>query len=242
MDANQVFQIGPLQLPAAWIVAAAGVLIAVFLTEIWARKLGWEKEKWMDLIITAFLVFVLTYKFGDGLLDFKQIIRQPETLLWSSGSPASMILGIIFAFIALIYKIVKGKFLLKDVLRLSWIFMAITLFIYNLFIMDYGKTTQFALGVKLSDQSKYLYHAINWYQAALIGSSINLYFWLSTRKTVNIFPFYLLLGIGLLLISILDMNIHVYFGFTLNQIFYLLLGVIGGVGLLLYEQKDSTNK
>ena len=231
MDANQVFQIGPLQLPAAWIIAAAGVLIAVFLTEKFARNFGWDKEKWMDLTITAFLVFVLTYKFGDGILNFKQIIRQPETLLWSSGSPASMILGIVFALIAFIYKIIKGKYLIKDVFQLSWIFMVITLFIYHLFIMDYGKTTQFALGVRLSDQSQYLYHPINWYQAALLGLSLILYFWSSQQKTVNIFPFYLLIGIGSLLISILDMNIHVYFGFTLNQIFYLLLGVIGGIGL-----------
>ena len=242
MDANQVFQIGPLQLPAAWIVAAAGVLIAVFLTEKMARNFGWDKEKWMDIAITALLVFVLTYKFGDGLLNFKQIIRQPETLLWSSGSPASMILGIGFALIAFIYKIVKGKYPYVDIVQLYWVFTAISLFIYHLFIMDYGKTTQIALGVKLSDHSQYLYHPINWYQAALFGISIILYFWSSKHKRVNIFPFYLLIGIGALLISILDMNIHVYFGLTLNQIFYLVLGSIGGIGLIFSEQKESTKK
>ncbi len=243
MDANQVFQLGPLQLPAAWIIAAAGVLLATYITEKMARKSGWEKEKWSDIIITAFIVFILTYKFGDGLIAFKQLIQNPEMLLWSSGSPISLFLAIIFALITLVYKVMKGNYRILEIIRLLWVFLSITIFIYHLFILDFGKTTTFFTGVSLENQSQYLYHPINWYKAVFIGINLVIFYWMNSKKQdkINIFAFYLSLGTGLIILSVFDISIHVYFGFTLEQIFYLLLGIVGVAGLFVYPEKEQTN-
>lgn len=239
MDANQILSLGPLQIPVNWLILFAGLLIAVFITEKIARKRNWEKEKWSDLLLILFLSFLIVYKFGWILFDLKRVIQNPGIIIWTSGSTSSLWLAFILSALVLIYKIKKERYPIYDFFELSWLTLTITLFLYYLFIMDYGKVTSFIFGVSLEGESSYLYHPVNWYKAFWLALLLIIRFGIWSKLDENhLMLLYVAFGMGLLIISIFDVSMQLYFGLTVEQWFFLIIALIGGIGLLRKKRNE----
>lgn len=233
MDASEVLKLGPLQIPISYLLLIVGLVISAFITEKLARKRDWEKEKWTDLLIVLLFIFIILYKFGWIIFDIKSVIQNPASIIWTSGSSLGTIMAVIITILVFVYKIKKKKFPVFDVLDFSWITVTITLFMYNLIIMDYGKATTFIFGVSLPGESNYLYHPINWYIAVFLSILLILRFVIWSKLTyVKLMYLYILLGSGLLLVSIFDVSINLYLGFTINQLAFLSMALVGGIGLI----------
>lgn len=233
MSADQTLQLGPLQLPVFLLVLIIGLIISTFFSEKLARNRGWEKDKWSDLIISLTLAFILIYKFGWAIFDLKRVIQNPALLIWSSGSTSSIILAVIVMVGIFLFKYRKERYPLIDVLDFVWMTIVITLFTYNLFIMDYGKTTNFITGIKIDGNSNFLYHPVNWYRTVWLGILllIRFFVWKEMNKSRLMYLF-ILLGFGLLLISVFDISVNLVYGFTVAQLAYLGLTIVGIIGLL----------
>lgn len=232
MEKEQILQLGSFQLPVSILMLIIGFVVAVFITERQAIIKGWAKEKWSDLIISISLVLIIVYKFGWIIFDFGRVLKNPSSIIWMSGSTSAIILAILLALIMLFYKVKKNKYPTTDILDLAWIFVVIGMFIYNLSIIDYGKSTDFFLGITMESDSNFSYHPINWYRAALLALLLTVRF--IKFKTINfnnIAQLYILLGAGLLITSIFDLSVSLFLGFTYEQWTYIFVSLIG-VGLL----------
>jgi len=234
MDANQVLQLGPLQIPVNWLILFAGLLIGAIITEKIARKRNWEKEHWTDLLITLFTTFLLVYKFGWALFDLKRVINNPATLLWTSGTYLSLLLAVAVTLVVFIIKVRKNKYQIFDLMDFGWLTFTITLFLYYLFIMDYGKITNFIFGVSIDQNSNFLYHPINWYKAFWLGILLIVRFGIwSNMSHVRLMSLYVVLGIGLLVITIFDyVTASLIIGMTIEQWVFFIITLIGGIGFL----------
>lgn len=242
MDANFILQLGPLQIPITWLIIMVGLLISTIFIEKIARKRNWKKEQWTDLLIILFTTFLLIYKFGWALFDIKRVINNPAILLWTSGSTLSIFLAITITLIILFFKIRNNKYPLFDLMDFGWLTLTFTLFIYSLFLMDYGRVTTFPLGVSIDKTSSNLYHPVNWYNSLWIGLLLIMRFsiWLRLNY-IRLMSLYVMLGVGLLLISVFD---HVsvaslVFGMMIKQWIYFLLIIIGGIGFFDIKTKDK---
>ncbi len=231
MDPNQILRLGPVQLPVHLLVLLIGLVLSTFLTERMARKRNWVKDKWTDLVISVSLLFIFFYKFGWIIFDLKRVIQSPASIIWNTSSTRIILLGAVVTMVFLIYKVRKNKYPIYDVLDFIWLIVAVTMFVYNLVIIDYGKVTTSILGIHLAGQSSYLYHPVNWYRALLIGILLIIRFryWKDSIYTKQL---YILLGVGLLTISIFNISIHLTMGFTAKQWLYLAITFIGILGYM----------
>jgi len=234
MDENQIFQLGPLQIPVNWLVLMIGFVIAIFITERLAKKKGWEKERWSDLMITLIVSFLFVYKFGWAIFDLKRVIANPASLFWTSGNAMTIFLAVLATVIVFWLKWRKNRYPVVDLLDLSWITLTVTFFIYQLFIMDYGKTTNFITGVSINEESSYLYHPVNWYKAIWIGILLIIrYRQKENISLVKIMYYYILLGIGLLFITLFDFSIHLILGFAIEQWIYVIVILLSSAVLVM---------
>ncbi|OEF99328.1 hypothetical protein BHF71_01685 [Vulcanibacillus modesticaldus] len=233
MDANRVLQFGLVKLPIGLLVLFVGLSVAVFITEKIARKKQLAKDEWTNIIFTLSLVFLIFYKFGWVIFDIKSVLKNPASLIWTTGSPTTILISTVVSALVFLYLIKKHKYPLFTILDLSWLTIAITLFLYNLFIVDYGKVTDLFFGIALQEGSKFNYHPINWYRVLWVGILLIVRFtkW-SDLNYAKLLYLYILLGLGLLLISIFDISFNLVFGFTFNQWAFLALITLGGVGLI----------
>ncbi len=233
MDGDQVFQLGPTQLSAKWLILMIGMIIALFITEKIARKKGWEKDKWSDLIVIVGITFIVVYKFGWVIFDVRSVLENPASLLFTTGDTVTVVMAIGATVLMFIYSMRKNKYPLFDIFDFSWILYTVILLVYNLFIMDYGKSTNFFLAVAIDGESTYLYHPINWYQAGWLGLMLIIrYRMKGAFQEIQLMYAYIVLGMGLLFISIFNFSVDMYIGFTIEQWTDILFILIGGIGLL----------
>lgn len=235
MEANQIINLGPLQLPLSWLLLLIGLITSTYISEKIAIKRGWQKGKWSDLVITLSFIFILIYKFGWVLFDLKRVINNPSSIFWITGSTTGF--AILVVLIVIAYKIYKEKLPVIDVLDFVLISFTFTYFLISLFVMDYGKITEFFTGVKIEADSSNLYHPVNWYRSILLGVLLIFRFiiWKNPDKS-KIFQLYIFLGLGLLLVSIFDISVDLIYGLTQEQWLYILLTTIGLLGITKYNK------
>ncbi|MFV9511122.1 hypothetical protein [Tepidibacillus sp. LV47] len=230
IEANQILKIGPIQLPLQWIILFIGLFLGTFVSEQMARKKGWEKENFSDLVFTLILIVLLVYKFGWIVFDLKRVIQNPQVVIWASGTNTSFWIGILIAILYLVFQVRKKGFSWVDILQFSWFIYTITFFFYSLLIKDDGKAIQ----------SQHLYHPVNLYKAFWLGLLLILFFrWRKEFTFTKLMLLYMGLGYGLLIISIFDVNIKLILGLTQEQWLSLLLSLIGMIGMF---KKEGTKR
>lgn len=222
MEANLTLTLGPLQIPVKWLILFLGLFVSIVLTERLARSRSWKKDQWFDFVIMLIFIFFIIYKFGWMISPAHSF-----TIMMATG------VSLLFA----VYRIRKNHYPLYDLFDFVWLTLMIPLFIYHLLIIDYGKTTSSFLGVALEGESDYLYHPVNWYKALWLG--LLLFFRYRIKSEMNfsrMMNFYFLAGAGLLLVSVFDFSVKLYFGFAMEQWFYILLIFFGIMGWI---KKDN---
>lgn len=247
MEVNQVIKLGPLQIPASLLMLSIGLLISVVIVEILSKREGrgtqvrgiharGAQAKWADFVLTHLLVFLVIYKFGWIIFDLKDVINNPSIIFWMSSSSFTM--AFVVTLIVFLYKIRRSNYSLFEILDNIFISFTVILLTYSLFIIDYGKATNFILGISIKGSSDYTYHPINWYKSALAIALILLrYKWRINLDLVRLLELYIVLGAGLLLISILDVHPNLVYGFSLEQWAYITITLIGSIGLIRYSNK-----
>lgn len=235
---NHVLKLGTLQIPASLLVFLVGLLISIGIVAILTKKRGsTTKEKWSDFILTHLLVFLFVYKFGWIIFDLKEVIENPWLIFWVSSSSLNM--AIIVTIIVFVYKTRKSNYNMFEILDNLYVSIIIIGLIYTLFIIDYGKVTESIFGIYIDKSSNYKYHPINWYRSVLAILLIFLrYKWHLKLDFVRLMELYILLGVGLLLISIFDVHPNLIYGFSLEQWIYIFITVIGSIGLIRYSNKN----
>lgn len=223
MDANLTFTLGPLQIPVKWLILFVALFVSVVLTERLARSRGWKKDQWFDFVIMIIFIFFIIYKFGwviSPAHSFTIMIATGVTLLYA------------------VYRVRKNHYPLYDLFDFTWLTLMIPLFIYHLLIIDYGKTTSSFLGIALEGESDYLYHPVNWYKALWIGLLLFFRYRIKSEMDFSrMMNYYFLAGTGLLVVSIFDFSVKLYFGFTVEQWFDILLIFLGILGWI--KTKDN---
>jgi len=224
IDQSQILQLGPIQLPIRWLVLFLGLFIGTLVSERMARKKGWEKDKWSDFVLTAFLITIIVYKFGWILFEIKEVIQSPQMIIWTPGTSLSLWLGVIFAVLFSIYHIKRNQLSWANVLHFSWLTAMVALFLYFLLIKDYGKTSNF----------------VNQYRAIGLGILFVVYLrWFQNLTHFRLMLLFMGLGFGLLVLSILDINTDLILGMSQNQWIDLLLGLIGVVGISIKKEEAN---
>ena len=242
LEESQILQIGPIQLPVKWVVLLLGLLFSTWVTEQIARRKGWEKERWSDLILTLVLIVIVSYKFGWILFDLKQVFQNPQMIIWTPGTNLSLGLGILIALVYSFIQVRKKELVWQDVLHFSWITFTITYFFFALLIKDYGKiTTNLVIGISTSDQSSFHYHPVNFYRAVWLGILIAIRFSLWRILTFSkLMVLYIGLGFGMLVLSVFDLNNELILGMTVKQWMALIPVIVGSIGLLT-KKEEVTN-
>lgn len=237
MEANQVLKLWSLQIPVSLLILSIGLLISVVIVEILTKRKGRDIQiKWSDFVLTNLLVFLVTYKFGWIIFDLKSVINNPSLIFWMSSS--SLTMALVVTLIVSLYKIRKSNYSLLEILDNLFISFTVILLTYSLFIIDYGKTTNSILGVYVNGSSDYKYHPINWYKSGLAVALIFLrYKWRLSLNLARMMELYIILGVGLLLISILDVHPNLAYGFSYEQWVYITITLIGSIGLIRYSDK-----
>jgi len=233
MDINLNLQLGPFQFPLALGAIFIGLAISTYLVERKLDRNKWVDEKWFDLLITLVFVFVLIYKFGWAIFSIKKIIANPSLLLWTTGSTGSVLFGLFAIVMILSYKMWRDRERALDILDFSLITIIITFFVFNLLFIDYGKTTNSFIGIRIDEQSIFTYHPVSWYKVFWLGFLLILRFRIWSKvESFKISVLYFLLGAGMLLITIFDTPINLLLGITLEQWIWLLIVLTGSIGLI----------
>lgn len=237
MEVNQMFKLGSLQIPITLTMLLIGLLISVLTVEMLVkRRERVYTVKWSDFVLTHLLVFLVVYKFGWIIFDLKEVIKNPSQILWISSPSLTMALAVTLIFF--FYKMRKTNYSLFEILDNLYISIIIILLTYSLVIIDYGKVTDYIFGIYIDGESDYKYHPVNWYKSALAIALISLrYKWRTKLDLVRLIELYILLGGGLLLISIFDIQPKLFYGFSLEQWVYIIITSIGSVGLIRYSNK-----
>lgn len=237
MEVNQVLKLGTLQIPVSLLTLSIGLFISVVIVEMLSkRKSRSTQAKWSDFVLTNLLVFLVVYKFGWVIFDLKSVIENPSLIFWMSSSSFAM--ALIVTLIVFLYKIKKDNYTLFEILDNLYITIIIILLTYSLFIIDYGKATDFIFGIAINESSDYKYHPINWYKSGLAIALIFFrYKWRIDLNLAKLMELYIFLGVGLLLISILDVHPNLIYGFSLEQWVYITITLIGSIGLIRYSNK-----
>lgn len=238
MEVNQVIKLGSLQIPISLLILSIGLFISVVIVEMLSKRKGRGiQAKWSDFVLTNLLVFLVIYKFGWIIFDLKSVIENPSLILWMSSS--SLTMALIVTLIVFLYKIRKSNYTLFEILDNLFITFIVILLTYSLIIIDYGKVTDFIFGISINGSSDYKYHPINWYKSALAIALIFLrYKWRINLNLARLMELYIILGVGLLLISILDIHPNLVYGFSLEQWLYIAITLIGSIGLIRYSDKS----
>jgi len=242
MEVNQVIKLGSLQIPVSLLMLSIGLFISVVIVEMLSKRKNivtqarGTQAKWSDFVLTHLLVFLVIYKSGWIIFDLKSVIENPSLILWTSSSSFTM--AFVVTLIVFLYKVRKSNYTLFEILDNLYITFIIVLLTYSLVIIDYGKATDLIFGISINGNSDYTYHPINWYKSILAIALILLRYKLRTNlDLVRLLELYIVLGVGLLLISILDVHPNLVYGFSLEQWFYITITLIGSIGLIRYSNK-----
>ena len=223
-EKGQILQIGPIQLPIQWIVLLVALFISTWITEQIARKKGWEKERWSDSVLTFVIIVIIVYKFGGILFNLKQVIQNPQLIIWTTGTNLSLLMGIILGIVYFVIHAKRKKLHWLDSLNFLWITMVITLFLFTFLIKDEGRADQ----------------PINLYRAIWLGFLLVTRFsWWKQPNQTQLMVLYIGLGFGLLILSMFNINLQFVYGLTQEQWIALIPVLVGIVGL--FNKKEGNH-
>lgn len=150
--------------PATWLALAILVYVAVRMSERLSPVRGEVARTVSDWLPTALLIYLLVYKFGPALLNPLAAVKNPTTLLFTTGSSASAVAALVVVCVWLGWKLWRSPhpWALLDVIAVAGLGVATG---YNILFIDLGETTAVWWGWR---GELYRYHPLHLYRVALL--------------------------------------------------------------------------
>ena len=224
----EIYKIGPFLISYKLIIIVFSGVFGYLVLQMVLKKIEVNRKEISDIVTSCILILILTWKFGGVLFNPKQIISDPLFILYITGNGATLLLGFILSTIYTVFKLSKNGISKKVFLDLVSLAALPFLFLYSLFIPEYGYRTRLPWGISLGNENV-VYHPIHAYFAITIAIiMIYLYKEMKTIGTGNLYmKTSLLIGVSGLIFTFLSPQINYILGISQKQWMFIFLIFVG---------------